>query len=126
NTTLQGVIVVENNPPGDLTSNVITFGGNVQASSVSTLPANTTFPDGERALTGAFLLAPNFAVTFSGDFGTIGGSIIASQFSFNGNAGGTVVGTVVNLNDSAFNLSGNDDIVIASTGTTNYPTGLSF
>lgn len=126
NTTIQGVIVVENNPKGSPSTNTITFGGNVSASGIQTLPANATFPAGERALTGAFLLAPNFAVSFQGDFGTVGGSIVASQFTFSGNAGGTVNGTVINLADTALNMAGNSDIIIASTGTTNYPTGVNF
>lgn len=124
NTTIQGCIVVENNPIGN--SNAITFSGNVQASGINTLPANSTFPAGERALTGAFLLAPGFSATFSGNFGTIGGSMIADQFTFSGNAGGTVQGSVVALQDRPMTLSGNSAIVIASTGTSNYPTGVSF
>ena len=126
NATIQGVIVVQNNPTGSPSSNSISFGGNVTASGIDTLPANATFPAGERALTGAFLLAPNFSVNFGGDFGTVGGSIVASQFNFSGNAGGTVDGTVINLADTSLNLAGNSDIIIASTGTTNYPTGVNF
>ncbi|MDB5171960.1 MAG: hypothetical protein JWN51_733 [Phycisphaerales bacterium] len=124
--TIQGAIVVQNNPTGDPTTNSISFSGNVSATSIGTLPANATYPAGERGLTGAFLLAPNFAVSFTGNFGTIGGSIVASKFSLSGNAGGTVQGTVINLNDTAMSLSGNSDIIIASTGTTNYPTGVVF
>ncbi|MDB5356159.1 MAG: hypothetical protein JWN24_2612 [Phycisphaerales bacterium] len=126
NVTIQGAIVVQNNPTGDTSTNGITFSGNVSATSISTLPANATYPAGERGLTGAFLLAPDFAVTFTGNFGTIGGSIVASQFSFSGNAGGTVSGTVINLNDTSMGLAGNSDIIIASTGTSNYPTGVVF
>jgi cytoskeletal protein CcmA (bactofilin family) len=124
NLTITGCIVVANNPTGS--ANTLNFSGNVHAASISTLPANSTFPAGERALTGAFLLAPDFAVTFSGNFGTIGGSMIADSFNFSGNAGGTVNGSVVALKDTSLVLSGNSDIIIASTGTTNYPTGVSF
>ncbi len=124
NCTITGCVVVANNPTGS--SNAITFSGNVHASSISTLPANSTFPAGERTLTGAFILAPDYAVTFSGNFGTIGGSMIADSFSFSGNAGGTVDGSVVALKDVNMVLSGNSDIIIASTGTTNYPPGVSF
>jgi hypothetical protein len=124
NATIQGCIVVADNPTGS--SNTLTFSGNVSASSISTLPVSTTFPAGEVALTGAFLLAPDFAVTFSGNFGTIGGSMIANAFTFSGNAGGTIDGTLVALADTNLTLSGNSDIIIASTSTTNYPTGVSF
>ncbi|HZL37820.1 MAG TPA: hypothetical protein VFC78_21055 [Tepidisphaeraceae bacterium] len=126
NTTITGAIVVENNPSGSLSTNTISFSGNVTAQPMSSLPNNSNFPAGEKALTGAFLLAPNFGVTFTGNFGTIGGSIIASQFTYSGNAGGVVQGTVINLNDSAMSMAGNSDIIIASTGTTNYPAGVSF
>ncbi|HWE92868.1 MAG TPA: pilus assembly PilX N-terminal domain-containing protein [Tepidisphaeraceae bacterium] len=123
--TVQGAIVVENNPKGDPTTNSISFSGNVSATSISTLPT-ASFSAGERGLTGAFLLAPNFNVSFTGNFGTIGGSIVVSQLSLSGNAGGTVQGTVINLADTSMSLAGNSDIIIASTGTSNYPTGVTF
>jgi predicted outer membrane repeat protein len=124
NTTIQGAIVVADNPTGS--SNSLTFSGNVSASAISTLPANSTFPAGERALTNAFLLAPTFSVTFSGNFGTVGGSMIADQFTFSGNAGGTINGSVVGLANSTMALSGNSAIVINSSGTTQYPAGVFF
>ena len=124
NTTIQGCIVVENNPLGS--SNSITFSGNVSASGIDTLPPSTQFPAAERALTGAFLLAPRFAVSFSGDFGTIGGSMVADRFTFSGNAGGTVRGSVIALTDVPLSMSGTSDIIIASVGTTEYPPGVTF
>jgi hypothetical protein len=126
NLTVQGAIVVENDPKGGTAGNSLTFGGNVSATSISTLPSGTTFPDAERALSNVFLLAPTFKVSFSGNFGTIGGSMIADQFSFSGNAGGTVNGSVVGLADLPMSLSGTSDIVINSTGTTAYPPGVFF
>ena len=124
NTTIQGCIVVENNPQG--TSNSLSFSGNVTALTIDTLPANSTFPAGERALTGAFILAPTFAVTFSGNFGTIGGSMIADSFSFSGNASGTVDGSVIALKDVPLVMSGNGTITVQSGGTSAYPTGVNF
>ena len=128
NVTINGAIVVENNPQGNPSTNTLYFGGNVTALPMSSLPTSANFPAGEKALTGAFLLAPTFGVTFTGNFGTIGGSIIASQFAYSGNAGGTVQGSVINLNDNAspMTMAGNSDIIIASTGTSNYPAGVSF
>lgn len=126
NVTITGAIVVENNPQGDPTTNSLYFGGNVSAQPMSSLPSNSNFPAGEKALTGAFILAPQFSVTFTGNFGTIGGSIVASQLTYSGNAGGVVDGTVINLNDTAMSMAGTSDIVIASTGTSNYPAGVSF
>jgi hypothetical protein len=126
NLTIQGVIVVQNDPTGGTAGNALNFSGNVSASSINTLPANGTFPAGERALTNVFVLAPGYKVSFSGNFGTIGGSMIADQFNFSGNAGGTVTGSVVGTADLPMSIAGNSDIVISSTGTTAYPPGVFF
>lgn len=123
NVTIQGVIVVENGAALDLANNQLAFTGNVTASGVETLPAS--YGD-LRKLTGAFILAPNFAVSFTGSFGTVNGHIMASQISFSGNAGGVVKGSVIGLNDYQMSIGGSSDIIIASTGTTNYPTGVTF
>ena len=126
NLTIQGCIVVENNPLGTPSTNSISFGGNVSASGIETLPTSTTFPAGETALKNAFLLAPNYSVSFSGNFGTIGGSIIADNLSYTGNAGGTVDGSVIGLADKPLTLNGNSDIIINSSGTSQYPAGVFF
>jgi hypothetical protein len=126
NLTIQGCIVVENNPKGTSATNTISFGGTVSASGIETLPTSSTFPAAETALKNAFLLAPDFSVSFGGNFGTIGGSIIADNLSFSGNAGGTVNGSVVGLADSPLTLNGNSDIIINSTGTSQYPAGVFF
>jgi hypothetical protein len=123
NLTLQGVIVTQNNPTGDTSTNTLSFAGNVSASGVQTLPASF---GNLRNLTGAAILAPDFAVSFGGNFGTIGGSIIASKMSFSGNAGGTVIGSVINLNDTAMTLAGSSDIIIQSQGTSQFPAGVKF
>jgi hypothetical protein len=123
NSTIQGCIVTDNSASLDLTHNKIIFSGNVAASSVSTLPASY---GNLRQLTGAFLLANNFAVSISGNFGTVGGSIIASQITMSGNASGTVKGSVIGLNDVPMTINGSSDIYIASTGTSNYPNGVTF
>ena len=54
------------------------------------------------------------------------GHIIASQIKFWGNAGGVVKGSVINMNDVQMDVGGSSEVVIASTGTTNYPTGVTF
>jgi hypothetical protein len=123
NANIQGVIVVQNNPSGTLASNIIDFQGTVSATGVQTLPES--YGD-LRKLTGSFLLAPNFKVSFGGDFGTVNGSIIAGQVSMTGNAGGTIMGSVINLNDVPMTASGSSEIIIASTGTNDYPAGVFF
>jgi Tfp pilus assembly protein PilX len=126
NTTIQGCIVVENNPKGTPATNKLSFTGNVSASGIETLPVSTTFPAGEVALKNAFLLAPNFTTSFTGNFGTIGGSIIADSLSYTGNAGGTVNGSVIGLGDTQMSMNGNADIIINSSGTAQYPSGVFF
>jgi hypothetical protein len=123
NVTIQGAIVVANNPTGS--NNTLSFSGNVSATTMDTLPANSNFPAGERALVGSFLLAPSFAVTMSGNFGTIGGSLVADSFTFSGNAGGQVNGSVIALKDAPFTESGNSPFVFGSPVTTN-PAGIVF
>jgi len=126
NCTIQGAIVVQNQPTGSVASNVLDFRGTVAYSGVETLPPSAQFPAGLRALTGSAILAPNFTLKFGGNFGTIGGSIIASKVEFSGNAGGTVRGTLINLDNTSLTLSGNSDIYIESQGTTQYPAGVFF
>ena len=123
NLTIQGVVVTQNNPTGNTTTNSISFGGNVSMSGVETLP--TSFGN-LRTLTGSAVLAPDFAVSFSGNFGSISGSIIASKMAFSGNASGTITGSVINLDDTAMTFSGNDTIKIQSQGTNNFPAGVRF
>jgi hypothetical protein len=119
-------VVVENNPSGTPTTNTLTFVGNTTASAINTLPANATYPAGERALTNSFLLAPNFSVSFSGNFGTIGGSMIADNFSFTGNAGGTINGSIVGLGDKAMSFTGNASISINNPNGAGIPSGAVF
>lgn len=121
--TIQGVIVVENGAALDLTKNQLNFTGNVNATGVETLPASY---GGLRNLTGAFVLANNFYTSFSGNFGTVSGHIIASKIKFWGNAGGVVKGSVINMNDVQMDVGGSSQVTIASTGTSNYPTGVTF
>jgi len=123
NVNVQGVIVTQNNPLGNLSTNILNFSGNVSAQPVNTLPES--FGD-LRKLTGSFLLAQGFQANFTGNFGMINGAIIADKVSFGGNAGGTVMGSIVNLTSNPLTVSGTSDVVIASTGTTNYPAGVYF
>jgi Tfp pilus assembly protein PilX len=127
NAAVQGVIVEDTttSPTFDALKNKLIFSGSVNASPVSTLP-NTAQWTSLRPLTGAFILAPDFNVNFSGDFGTIGGSIISGELNMTGNATGIVQGSVIDVNNTPSTVNGSSDIVIASTGTSNYPPGVSF
>jgi len=122
---VQGVIVTDNNSTlGTLSTNVINFAGKLQATGIDTLP--TTFPAAERALTGAFVIAPYYTLNMSGNFGSIDGSILASQISMSGNAAGTIQGSLINLADTSMSFAGNGSVTIAGTGTSNVPAGVSF
>ncbi|MGE5610211.1 MAG: PilX N-terminal domain-containing pilus assembly protein [Bacillota bacterium] len=126
---IQGIIVTQtNNPTGTLATNVLDFKGNVTAYNLADLDPAIAMPPGAttdlRKLTGAFILAPTFQVNFTGSFGTVAGSIIAGNVTMSGNAGGTVVGSVINLSDTQMSVNGSSEILIASTGTQDYPAGV--
>ena len=78
---------------------------------------------GLKALPGSFLLAPGFGVHFSGNFGTLGGTIAADAFTWVGNATGMVRGTVINYSDSTFSMTGNSNITIDKSQGSNNPPG---
>jgi hypothetical protein len=134
NATVNGVIVTDTTGPYDGVNNQIIFSGSVSATPLSAMPtSNPAYNSNLAKLTGSFLLAPTYALSMSGDFGTIGGSVVAGTVKMSGNATGTVQGSVIALYDSSASgsgssvyLNGSADIIISSTGTTNYPTGMSF
>ena len=113
--TITGCIVCEAPAVDNLTANQINFTGNVTSKGVDQLPAGAQY-DGLRTMTGSFLLAPGYAASFTGNFNTVNGCLVASKFSFTGNAGGTIQGGIVNLSDSSFTVSGNSPIIIDRNG----------
>jgi hypothetical protein len=131
NVQIQGTIVVDTDPTatgsaGNLSTNVITFQGNGGTKSgVESLPAQPQF-DGLRNLTGSFILAPGFSVNLTGNFGSVNGSIVGSQITVDGSASLIVKGTLINVDPNLLLVKGNGTVTIASTGTTNYPSGLRF
>jgi hypothetical protein len=129
-TTINGAIVVDGAANGSTyATNSMSFAGSVASKSMSSITDSTVLAQlttAEKGLSGAFLLAPNFSIGFTGNFGTVNGTIVSDKLSFSGNAGGTIKGTIVNLQDSGVSLSGTSDIVIASQGTSNYPSGVYF
>ena len=76
-----------------------------------------------RSLTGSFLLAPGFGVEFTGNFGTINGTMAADKFKWTGNAGGVVRGSVISYSDDEFKLTGNSKLRIDRSNTTDTPAG---
>lgn len=137
--TIQGVIVVDQSQyNGNVSSNTIMFGGNITHQGVETLPDAAPFvvtvkdPQGAEQtihlpqLTGSFLLAPGFAVTMTGNSNSVGGTIVTSKLDISGTAGANVKGTVINLDDTAVNMTGTSDIVIRASGSGQYPAGITF
>ena len=124
NANIVGVIVAQQPAVDNLKTNQISFTGNVSTSGVENLPAGAQY-DGLRSLTGSFLLAPGYDVSFTGNFNTVSGCMVASQFAFTGNAGGRIKGGVINLRDSAFLLGGNAALVIDRKDFPEDPAGLS-
>jgi hypothetical protein len=123
NANVVGVIVCEEPAVNDLKKNYIHFTGNMSTSGVENLPAEPTY-DGLRELTGTFLLAPGFSTKFTGNFNTINGCMVASEFEFSGNAGGRIKGGVLNLRDSTFRMTGDSPILVDRDNALPNPAGL--
>jgi hypothetical protein len=111
NCTLIGCVVADQPAADNLNANQIKFTGNLSTAGVENLPADAQY-DGLRDLKGSFLLAPGYSAQFTGNFNTVNGCMVASEFKFTGNAGGTVKGGIVNLRDSSLQLTGNARLVI--------------
>ena len=124
NLTLTGVLVAEDTG-GSYKTNVIRFGGNVTSLGVETLPDEPKFA-GLKNLTGAFALVPSFSMIFTGNFSTLHGSLAASKFDFSGTSTGTIRGTILNYEDSDFEVSGTSQITIDHDGMDTSPTGMKF
>jgi hypothetical protein len=122
NTTMTGMIVTQTAPSNTYTSNTISFTGNTTFSGVENLPDTSDFHV-LRTMPGSSILAPGFGLTFTGNFGTVGGCMAADSFSFTGNAGGTIRGGIINYSDSQFSLTGNSSIIVDRSGTPTTPPG---
>ncbi|MBL7132994.1 MAG: hypothetical protein ISS78_02745, partial [Phycisphaerae bacterium] len=103
-TTINGMVVTEDSD-NPIESCQLSFSAQVEAYGVETLPDIPEF-DQVRQETGTFILAPGFAVTFSGQFSAISGTIAADQLTFTGQAEGIVKGAVIGLGDYPTSLDG--------------------
>ena len=122
NVDITGVIVTNGDWTDDSGTNQINITGNVTSNPVNTLPADSQF-DGIRDDTGVFMMAPGFSASFGGSFTSLSGAIAANGVTFSGNAGGTIEGSVINYADVLMDLSGNSDIYLNRSGTTDVPAG---
>lgn len=122
NANICGVVICEEPAVQNFADNQLKFNGTLTASGVEYLPDDARF-DGLRNERGTFLLAPGYAASFAGNFTTINGSIVASQFDFAGTASGTVRGNILNLADSSFTLQGDAHLTIDKSGVPEQPAG---
>jgi len=121
NAEVHGLILAEGDLEYPSTSNVLDFGGTVNSYDVSTLPEGEF--GGLIEETGTFILAPGFSCCFRGDFETLNGVIAASGVEFQGNAGGTINGSVINYSDDCMSLAGNTDLIFNRSGMEECPAG---
>ena len=128
NVEITGAVVVETNPTGDHTRNSLEFHSNVTIKPIENLVALNSpyYPKDLTDLTGASILAPKFDLLMNSNFGTTGGSIIADKINFDSNARGTVRGSVINMANTMVEMDSNADILIETTGTSDYPAGVYF
>ena len=130
---IQGIIIGDGDVTDDSGTNTIDFGGNVSSVSVAGLVDDEgnvivepldeeTFGDLSEK-TGTFIMAPGFAVSMGGSFGTVNGAIAANGIEFYGNAGGEIVGSVLNYSDEVMEMSGNADLIFNRSGTIEIPAG---
>ena len=121
NAEIHGLIVAEGDVDNPSESNVLDFGGTVDSYDVSTLPEEEFGSLTEE--TGTFILAPGFSTCFRGNFGTLNGVIASSGVEFQGNAGGTINGSVINYSGGCMTLDGNTDLVFNRSGVQKVPAG---
>jgi len=112
--TLKGLIATEQ-ADFPIEACKLSFAGQVEALGVEALPDTPEF-EAVKAMTGTFIVAPGFDVSFGGQFSTISGTIAAEKLSFSGQAEGTVAGSVIGLGDYPTSVSGHVDIVIDRSG----------
>lgn len=136
---IQGVIVADNNAPQPIfdsptnpslvVNNKLEFTGSVTARPMDdpTSPLTGSQFNEVKKLGGAFIIAPTYLVRMWGNFATVGGTVVCAQFKMGGSAEGTIAGSIIQMRDEIpTTIDGNADVVIASTGTTEYPPGITF
>jgi len=102
NVAQQGLIIAE----GDVHSpgtNAISFAGNFASGGY---PSGSQF-DAIRQEQGSSILAPGFAVSFTGNFSSVNGVLAASSLYFSGNASAVVKGTLISYSEDSTVVEGN-------------------
>lgn len=121
NANITGVIVGNGSLSDNSATNQLNFTGTVVSTSVANLPQTEKFA-GLHSETGTFIMAPGFAVSFGGNFGTLNGCIAANGVRTYGSAGGVIGGSIVNYSTEPMRLEGSD-LFFNRTGITDIPAG---
>jgi hypothetical protein len=108
---ITGVIVSENSGMGTLLSNQLIFSGSGGTKrGVQDLPPDPQF-DGLRDLLGSFIVAPEFDVQLTGNFGAINGHITGDKVTLSGSNSSSVTGSLVALKGT-LTIGGNTDATL--------------
>ncbi len=122
NVDITGLIIAEGDLDDDSETNKIIFGGSIDSTPVSDLPAEAQY-SGLHDETGTFIMAPGFSLSFGGSFGTLAGAIVGNGVEFSGSAGGTIQGSVINYSTNKMELSGSSDLFFNRSGLDEIPAG---
>jgi hypothetical protein len=123
-TNMQGIIVTDSTPAGSLATNLITISGSVAMRGVETL--DPAVFGSLTTMGGSLILVPGFHLTFTGSTGVAGGSIVAGRITLSGNAGLTLAGSVIGLDNAPLTVSGSGEVTVKPASWTGAPSGLVF
>ncbi|MBT3199050.1 MAG: hypothetical protein HN350_03950 [Phycisphaerales bacterium] len=113
NLVINGFIVTADGSDLSISGNELTFNGNLSVNGVESLPDTAEFA-AVKEYKGTAILAPGFALKFSGNNSGIDGMIAADQLTFTGNStlGGELTGIILGLKNLPMVLRGNTEITI--------------
>jgi hypothetical protein len=119
---ITGVIVGDGDITDNSRQNRLVFSGNVESHLIRDLPDEPQFTE-LRGLSGTFIMAPGFSLSFGGNYNAVCGVIAGNGIDFSGNAGGIINGTIINYSDEEMTLSGNSDLSFDHSGIAESPAG---
>ncbi len=118
NVDQQGIIVA-NGDVSNAGTNSISFEGNFASAGY---PAGAEF-DAIRTEVGSSILAPGFAVSFTGNFSSVNGVLAANDLYFSGNASAVVKGTMITYSSNPMVVDGNISMDFDRAGMVEIPAG---
>jgi len=119
-----GLIVADGDWEDDSGDNEIYITGNVDSYPVTELSDEPQFADLRNEI-GTFIMAPGYKISIGGSFDTIpiSGAIAGNGVEFFGDAGGTILGSIINYSEETMSLSGNSDLLFNRSGLDEIPAG---